>query len=107
MLQVKMKIALNFLFSTQVRFRELDRATHQQCSLNCSDLWGHLPDSKNLPDMSIFVLRQSSGDEAESIRTNKTSVRFFMGVSYDFDLEKWVNDFDKSDFNSSLWAIRR
>ena len=81
-----------------IRFRELN-VTEESCNETCTDIWGHLPDETTLSEMKAFY-ENPTISSSHSYRWSQ--VHF--GVSYDFDQKKWLNNFDQSELNSSIWT---
>ena len=100
-----MKNGLENLFSSKIRFRELSRANHSICSQTCTSLWGNLPDGQTLSHLKDFLLTYNMVGETK--RFDSSNIIAFLGVSYDFDQKMWINDFDETEFEKSLWAADR
>lgn len=88
---------LQSFYTDTIRFRELNVSKASSCSHSCSEAWGHLPDETNLPEMMAFY------DEHTRLYASRSSA-VHIGVSYDFDRKKWLNDFSKSELSSTIWA---
>ena len=82
-----------------IRFRELNITGETSCNDICTEIWGHLPDETTLSEMKAFY-ENPTISSSHSYRWSQ--VHF--GVSYDFDQKKWLNNFDQSELNSSIWT---
>ena len=89
---------LGFLFSGIPRYRELSETSNASCSQSCSELFGHLPDGNTVEEVVDYYMKNSNKTEEY-----ERDPYAYMGVTYDFREGLWLNDFDRSPFNNSIW----
>ena len=54
--------------------------------------------------VSLFVTAWGEAFQLSEYEEDKTT-GVFMGVTYDFETQKWYNSYDITEFNSSLWTV--
>ena len=84
------------LFDGTTRYRVLSETSQPSCIKSCNELLGHLPDGNSISVIIDFYQDNMNGTEDYEAHT-------YLGVTYDFRRETWLNDFDESPFNDSYW----
>ena len=95
-----MKELLGILFTGIPRYRSLNETSQPSCSESCSKLLGHLPDGNSVGEVVDYY--QNSINVTEEYDQEAYA---YMGVTYDFRERLWLNDFDRSPFNKSIWLV--
>ena len=100
-----MRELIGLLFSGLPRFRELNETSHLSCSKSCSEILGYLPDGNTVREVVDFY--QNTVNETDNNRTIENKYDYekyaYLGVTYDFREGLWLNDYDDSPFDDSLW----
>ena len=103
-LHYKMKELIGYLFSGLPRYRELNETSHPLCRTSCNEILGHLPDGKTVREfVDYYHDTMNETQENDTTFKNEQVTFAYMGVTYDFGKGIWLNDFDGSPFNDSLW----
>ena len=99
-------MSVKLLFSS--KYRELNATSQSLCSEQCSELGGYLPDGKTVGEVVNFYQKYVKTEDHNEITLYESlsypwEAYAYMGVTYDFQKGLWLNDFDESPFNESIW----
>ena len=99
-----MKELIGLLFSSLPRYRELNETSNPSCSTSCSEILGHLPDGNTVREFVDYYHDTTNITEEKNTWIEpEDEIYIHMGVTYDFRKGLWLNDFDGTPFNKSLW----